>query len=185
MPTIAQGSDEMESKIDWSKAPEDATHYNHACFDWYKVGSHEPFFWNGRAWAPARFWDDRKHDCIQRPTTPSWSGEGLPPVGVVCEYRCVNDKWRQVKVIAHMIEMQKDNPCAVSQLGDTGPLCIGGASSFRPIRTIEQIEADQREAQIVAIHDAIVTSVKVTLGQCDSWRKVAEMVYDAGFKRPE
>lgn len=62
---------------------------------------------------------------------------------------------------------------------------ISTLKDIRPIRTIEQIEADQREAQIVAIHDAIVTSVKVTLGQCDSWRKVAEMVYDAGFKRPE
>ena len=141
----------MSEKIDWSKAPEWATHAleklhepdrNLVYWSFFVDGEHrvEP---NGLWYHP-----DGYRIIQSRPTTPSWSGSGLPPVGVVCEYCCVNDKWRQVKVIAHMIEMQKDKPCAVSQLGDTGPLCIGGASSFRPIRTPEQIAADEREAAI-------------------------------------
>lgn len=143
----------MESKIDWSKAPESAmVLLKHTRGGAYAVA--ESFSDDARTW----YWPDPRYSfhlmpamwrvVAERPTTPSWSGEGLPPVGVVCEYCCVNDKWRQVKVIAHMIEMQKDKPCAVSQLGDTGPLCIGGASSFRPIRTTEQIAADEREAAI-------------------------------------
>lgn len=142
----------MSEQIDWSKAPEGATHYvNGSICPFEKRDGDDWYYWKEKSSVWINIYNVCGEERIKKSTmqmierpSPSWSGEGLPPVGVVCEYRCVNDKWRQVKVIAHMIEMQKDNPCDVSQLGDTGPLCIGGASSFRPIRTPEQIESDAR-----------------------------------------
>ena len=169
----------MESKIDWSKAPEDATHYQaatHGVFEcWLKPGHSVRVSRREQDWREDGYADDLiATSAIKRP----WSGEGLPPVGVVCEYRCANSQWRQVKVIAHMIEMQKDNPCAVSQLGDTGPLCIGGASSFRPIRTPEQIAADEREAAI----DEMLASTPAP--GSDISLRVCEKLYDAGYRKP-
>ena len=163
------------NEIDWSKAPEGATHYNHTCFDWYKVGSHEPFFWNGRAWAPARFWDDRKHDCIQRPTTPSWSGECLPPVGVVCEANFVGS-WAEFElryygesyvIFKTRYEVQRTridfDTCGVK---------------FRQIRTPEQIAADEREAAI----DEMLAATPAP--GSDISLRVCEKLYDAGYRKP-
>jgi hypothetical protein len=121
------------NEIDWSKAPEGATHYNHTCSDWYKVGSHEPFFWTGRGWAPARFWVDRKHDCIQRPTTPSWSGEGLPPVGVECEAKWGRNGWSRCVVFAHKPNANGGTDVLVDVDGDW--TFFDKPSMFRPLRT--------------------------------------------------
>jgi len=158
------------NEIDWSKAPEGATHYNHTCFDWYKVGSHEPSFWNGRAWAPARFWDDRKHDCIQRPTTPSWSGEGLPPVGVHVEWYSDVYGWLGGKVIGH------DGTVAVVSHNDGYTGCH--LHNLKPIRTAEQIAADEREAAI----DEMLAATPAP--GSDISLRVCEQLYDAGYRKP-
>ena len=163
------------NEIDWGKAPEGATHYNHTYFDWYKVGSHEPSFWNGRAWEPARFWDDRKHDCIQRPTTPSWTGEGRPPVGVVCEANFVG-RWTEFEmryygesyvIFKTHYEVQRTridfDTCGVK---------------FRPIRTPEQIAADARVAAI----DAMVKECPYP--GSTSTRLDCAALYDAGYRKP-
>ena len=168
----------MSKEIDWSKAPADATHYQaatHGVFEcWLKPGHAVRVSRREPDWREDDYADDLiATSAIKRP----WSGEGLPPVGVVCMANGY-----QVVIVAHHCN---GIHAIYAESEVDGLLYYGEPNEFRPIRTIEQIEADQREAQIVAIHDAIVTSVKVTLGQCDSWRKVAEMVYDAGFKRPE
>ena len=163
------------NEIDWSKAPEGATHYNHTCFDWYKVGSHEPFFWNGRAWAPARFWDDHKHDCIQRPTTPSWSGEGLPPVGVVCEAKWGRTGWSRCVVFAHKPNANGRTDVLVDVDGDW--TFFDKPSMFRPIRTPEQIAADEREAAIDVMFARFGGVAGLTRKQC-AW------VISEGYRKP-
>lgn len=173
---------------DWSKAPEGATHYNHTCFDWYKVGSHEQFFWNGRAWAPARFWDDRKHDCIQRPTTPSWSGEGVPAVGATLEAtdNTLNDgAWTKVVILAVGKHGKDDCVLMAEVLDDKGTPGTMVASlytqyegCFRPIRTHEQSAADEREAAI----DAMLAATPAT--GSDISLRVCEQLYDAGYSKP-
>lgn len=122
----------MSEQIDWSKAPEGATHYNHTCSGWYKVTRiGAVFFWYGHTseWRPARFWDDRKHDCIPRPTTPSWSGEGLPPVGVVCMANGY-----QVVIVAHHCN---GIHAIYAESEYDGMLYYGEPNEFRPIRTPE------------------------------------------------
>lgn len=74
---------------------------------------------------------------------PEWNGEGLPPVGVVCEYLGAHqyNEWSKVKIFAAWRKFvfvdftdgwrQEDNP-----------------KRFRPIRTPEQIAAE-KQAKIV------------------------------------
>lgn len=74
-----------EKQIDWSKAPEGATHYlpetdrYRAC--WAKEG-YSMRCGTQDAWISDEL-DSVRHLMIPRPTV--WNGEGLPPVGMVCE----------------------------------------------------------------------------------------------------
>ena len=164
------------NEIDWSKAPEGATHYNHTCFDWYKVGSHEPSFWNGRAWAPARCWDDRKHDCIQRPTTPSWSGEGIPPVGVVCEYRVCDGPWYKCE-IRYTVKHPDGGVIAYCPHLDHEQALYAPYCCFRPTRTPEQIAADEQETATDVMFARFGGVAGLTRKQC-AW------VISEGYRKP-
>ena len=159
--------------IDWSKAPEGATHYYQATEEWYLAGDGcVPRVWAGM-WCKAFQFAQREHECIKRPTTPSWSGEGRPPVGVVCEANFVGE-WKRFEmryygeayvVFKTAFEVQRArydfDTCGVK---------------FRPVRTPEQIAADEREAAVngMLCYDA--------LG--GSRRGLAEALYDAGYRKP-
>jgi len=87
----------------------------------------------------------------------TWNGEGLPPVGTVCEYRCgyVEQPYEfsQCTVIAHFDGESGKRLAAFTYVGHDGVVQLGrGAPSlFRPIRTPEQIAADEREKVISQI----------------------------------
>ena len=174
------------NEIDWSHAPEGATHYNHTCFDWYKVTQiGAVFFWNGRAWEPARFWDDSKHDCIQRPTTPSWSGEGLPPVGVECEALWTSATGEYVRVV--VVGYDHDQSYAVYRIlagvrageyESSRQVDVEGHPCFRLTRTPEQSAEDEREAAI----DAMLAATPAP--GSDISLRVCEQLYDAGYRKP-
>lgn len=177
------------NEIDWSHAPEGATHYNHTCFDWYKVTQiGAVFFWNGRTWEPARFWDDRKHDCIQRPTTASWSGEGVPAVGATLEAtdKTLNDGvWTKVVILAVGKHGKDDCVLMAEVLDDKGrpgtmvaSLYTQYEDCFRPIRTPEQSTADEREAAI----DEMLAATPAP--GSDISLRVCEQLYDAGYRKP-
>lgn len=75
-----------------------------------------------------------------------WSGEGLPPVGTVCECLIPNANgitgsyiWQDCKVLYVFDETIE---CAVQHVKH-GNLYY--SDEFRPIRTPEQIEAERRE----------------------------------------
>ena len=177
------------NEIDWGKAPEGATHYNHTCSGWYKVTRiGAVFFWNGHTseWRPARFWDDRKHDCIQRPTTPSWSGEGIPPVGVRVlimnpEKFAITDYGQEFvgeecTVRAVFVNDLDYRMVAVEKVG--GACCCFLSEMCFPIRTHEQIAADEREAAI----DAMLAATPAP--GSDISLRVCEQLYDAGYRKP-
>ena len=166
------------NEINWSKAPEGATHYNHTCSDWYKVTRiGVVFFWNGHIseWRTARFWDDRKHDCIQRPTTPSWSGEGLPPVGVVCEAKWGRTGWARCVVFAHKPNANGGTDVLVDVDGDW--TFFDKPSMFRPIRTPEQIAADEQETATDVMFARFGGVAGLTRKQC-AW------VISEGYRKP-
>lgn len=95
---------------------------------------------------------------------PVWTGEGPPPVGTVCEFQgdcasCPSDPWHkdlhdgvECTVIAHF--KSKDLLIvAFTFVRSDGHVELEQSlqGALKPIRTAEQIEADQRKAGIDAM----------------------------------
>lgn len=101
------------------------------------------------------------NECIGQDAAPVWSGEGLPPVGVECEYKWQNDRWRIGKVCyisKHTVLMLEifDGEESESAYGACDVI-------FRPLRT----EADRKR-------DEAVKTIMLT-GWCQA---AAEEIYD-------
>ncbi|HGM5802205.1 TPA: hypothetical protein ACKP5W_004906 [Pseudomonas aeruginosa] len=114
-----------------------------------------------------------------------WNGQGLPPVGTVCEWH-ESDGWAytESKVVAYtddglFVCMQKP--------GRRPEVLRIDNCDFRPIRTPEQIAAAERWAaiqQMLAFAD-----VKYSAGELMSPKEYVETavaaLYDAGYRRQE
>lgn len=125
--------------------------------------------------------------------TEPWTGEGLPPVGTVCEWAgCtfapedpkepdlhIGD---HVKIIAHFKDGEFDlgaftfNPQIHNPDRGTAWVNQGSHGCFRPIRTPEQIAAEER--------DKAIDEMAQDLGKFFSNPKVsARTIYDAGYRK--
>lgn len=152
------------SEIDWDRFPR-ATHHTpsrHGVFEgfWRKEGNEWVECWIVESGSNFSYYGKNSGPSCEksitaRPST-AWSGEGLPPVGVECEYQDSFDDWHKVEITGH----SKLGVCFVAD-GCSGENYVKKESKFRPIRTPEQIAADERAA---AFHTAI----------CDVEEKVAK-----------
>ncbi|MSR12877.1 MAG: hypothetical protein EXR84_14020 [Gammaproteobacteria bacterium] len=117
---------------------------------------------------------------IPRPT-PSWSGEGLPPVGLDVEAywpRDTHPDWLPFNLSYY----SERHVIAIAGGADkhyTRPEFDRQAPKFRPIRTDEQIAADERESEASKMAGIIATGDCV--GSLDIER--AYRLYDAGFRK--
>lgn len=117
---------------------------------------------------------------------PQWRGlqDGLPPVGAVCEYHVGNGPWFNCE-IRYLITPISGQPKEVvifaphlfgEQVGVIGT--GNGEVSFRPIRTPEQIAADERNAAIAEMcGDAGKPDMPMRS------RERAAILYDAGWRK--
>lgn len=139
--------------IDWSKAPEDATHagnspYEKGVITWFK-GIIDPasrnYFMNDgsmNAWAISSenlsMWD-----LIERPKKQeACSGEGLPPVNCFCEtFDDDADCWVKVEIYAHTEFRGDTYACAKNETD----MFYGLAHEFRLIKTAEQLAEEELE----------------------------------------
>jgi hypothetical protein len=103
----------------------------------------------------------------------TWPGDGLPPVGTCIEWLSAQDEWLGGRVVGHdgMVTVVSHND------GYTG--CH--AHEVRPIRTAEQIAADERNKAIRAIELHILKAQEQYL----SVAQTAQRIYDAGFQVPK
>ncbi|ELO0933411.1 TPA: hypothetical protein SL836_003082 [Pseudomonas aeruginosa] len=133
--------------------------------------------------APEDVWE-----IVERPVT--WNGQGLPPVGTVCEYRC-NDScepndWTAVHVLAHAAH-GSDTAMLLAEDNNGEPGTIYGRiwvpGTCRPLRTPEQIAAEEREKAIDAMLDLDPPHEK-GFG-LTSRRQFCEVLFDAGYRRQE
>lgn len=116
---------------------------------------------------------------------PTWTGEGLPPVGTVCEIRAhkLNDWSRATIKFAErnvIVWDWEDEPAL-------NGLCTAYAHAIeiRPIRTPEQIAAEEREAAIKEampiIRDAC--AFPQDMGRANIASAVVHAMIDAGYRK--
>lgn len=173
-------------KIDWRMVPEWAD--GHGLISWqgitevwinadqYAVVGREggPYPWGGGT-------GDTRHNhsrgqvqyITRRPDR--WDGEGIPPVGVNCEAR-IDCEWEPATVVAH------DLGCAIVRRFTECEIQVydaAGSSQLRPIRTLEQIEAEERRK---TIEEMVSASPMLDKGWA---RKVCTALYDAGYRKQE
>lgn len=179
--------------IDWDKAPKgyplwlefkSAEHRAHS--GWYrKVGNYFKGYY-GAHWPEYRtgqffnvHYKSDKHlinDAYLAPLRPSltWNGEGLPPVGAVVQVvddgSLVYGHGEKGPVVAHVED------CAVVRMS-YGLGCFT-AGSLKPIRTPEQIAADEREADIRAIVYDLQDAENLS-----SLPSIASCLYGKGYRK--
>lgn len=99
---------------------------------------------------------DQLSEAVKVPVPSCWNGpdDGLPPVGTVCEHegRADDREWIEVKVIAHTEKRGRE--VAVFEYEDI--VSYSTAIYFRPIRTPEQIAAEEREQGIKELMDWVL-----------------------------
>jgi hypothetical protein len=177
----------MNEQIDWSKAPEGAeVHFpNQAgtaeCFAIFREAEAYYAFPGMSEWT---VWSGESKDSLLsrfKHSLRDWAGEGLPPVGLECEtlWSSTTGEYVPVRIIAH------DEDRAVVRF-------IGGERKgeydsdrqhnnygypiFRPIRTAEQIAAEEREAAVKEMQ-VVVNSKPV------AYMNGLYALYDAGYRK--
>ncbi|EPH1096420.1 hypothetical protein L5556_000358 [Pseudomonas aeruginosa] len=162
--------------IDWSKAPEGANKAGFTGHDQYLQFYRIPgMFGDYDYWHEKRGWSGNDFPTcanylFDRPEKVEWNGQGLPPVGTVCEYR-------------HMI-WPEYRLCEIRYISEESLVAYDDAQEqfyrtcdmlFRPIRTPEQIAAEEREK---AIEEMCFAEETLTVKQ-------AKALYEAGYRRQE
>lgn len=179
-------SNEMK-EIDWSKAPEGATHFDtrgNCCSIGFmkpgvRRGEWEYFGMDGHWILYGPVDSALEAAMIKRPADTSWTGEGLPPAGTVCQLRTVRDPdavfdgWGKAEI------MYSSKDALVwrwqghtSEFGAEWP-----DVEFRPIRTPEQIAAEERRAAILEMKGHLSFS---------DYREAEQhcaALYDAGYRK--
>lgn len=106
-----------------------------------------------------------------------WNGEGLPPVGLEVEWMpSLQHGWQRVTVLAY-----SGDDAWIKQLGEPSTI-VGNPANFRPIRTTEQIAADEREA---AVADMLLLDPYLPGTQLGmmSRQDFCRTLYDAGYRK--
>ncbi len=117
-----------------------------------------------------------------------WSGEGLPPVGTVCEIAASTEYLKishpegtKVKVYANFTDDRGVELAAfVDAPGKVAGVAV--ARCFRPIRTPEQIAAEEREKAAKDMA-TLMTGHENHLGVWGCYVILGEILYDAGYRR--
>jgi hypothetical protein len=172
-------------KIDLSKKPDGATHINPHSGVWVKCfggnsGSYQ-FFRSGE-WEMGFGCMSNSYLEIAQPAP--WTGEGLPPVGTLCEAEIYDGKgqlvWAESLIIHH--HPHHNNSAAIAH--GNGQL-LGWASKFRPIHTPEQIAADKRLHEIRNALSAINSKVHFPndLVRGNILAAAVEAMIDAGYRK--
>ncbi|HHQ2759003.1 TPA: hypothetical protein ACSPMO_005782 [Pseudomonas aeruginosa] len=166
--------------IDWSKAPEGTTHY-HIAEDinpWRKIEGTVAYEHYSGKWLRVNSFNE---GCMPGYYVPipqeTWDGKGLPPVGTVCIVEPHNTMWGfsstsgyERKILAYYGEHvwlgHAETPLETTRIDKV---------DFRPVRTPEQIAAEER---VKAIEEMCFAEETLTVKQ-------AKALFDAGYRRQE
>ncbi|EMB9982504.1 hypothetical protein VAL34_001069 [Pseudomonas aeruginosa] len=170
--------------IDWSKAPDGATHWEPTGPDfdegWMKKEGNDWFYWSEgtnkwvHGYMSCNVSAEREATFEARPQE-AWDGQGLPPVGAKC-LTDRNDFLREVTILCH----GKTRTFVFDHVSQEEICLVLKDRAFLPIHTPEQIAAEERSKECDRIF-AILSSVEREGNRSD----MAEALYDAGYRRQE
>lgn len=169
----------MNEQIDWSKAPEGATHWvqdltpemGDKYSGWAKFDGRVYNAFGGGFWVA----ETTAFAFIPRPAeSTAWGGTGLPPVGTMCEVDTAAGR-QQGTVVAHVT---RDGARKAVVQGDDDWWSAAEWDLY-PIRTPEQLAAEAREKAVIDL-----TQFLVGQRHC-SEAYIAERLYDAGYRKVE
>lgn len=112
---------------------------------------------------------------------PVWGPGELPPVGTVCEVNLGGPDWVEVQIIAHFRNSAAMVAAFIPTADGEKRVAQAIAGCFRPIRTAEQIAAEERNCGI----DALCEFIRGTAVGNDFHRPFWERAYDRGLRAPE
>lgn len=78
----------------------------------------------------------------------AWNGEGLPPVGTECEFKCMDEDWTKGKITyisQHTIVIELKTP---DEDGDLEPAFAHEDMQFRPMRTEAECKREKTAQQM-------------------------------------
>lgn len=111
---------------------------------------------------------------LSQPEKPAWNGQGLPPVGVECEFMFKHDlgiDWNNFRCVAI------DSEVAFGWSGKEPTTLYLSDFKFRPIRTQDEIEREQAVAEMKSIIDFRFIGKPLSSGYA------AQDLYDAGYRK--
>lgn len=171
--------------IDWNVAPDWAIgHAIHATTmgvkevwvgeDRYQQFDHSRSFpYGGTIGADSYHNPRRKQFAFETLRPAPWNGEGPPPVGVLIEmkYKAATAEWANPGFHSVTLAWVGIETFVTSD-EKFGSLCD---VLFRPIRTPEQIAAEERELEIIEIERVALSG--------GTFKTMAEALYDAGYRK--
>lgn len=176
------------SNVDWSKAPEGATHWMPDSQYWqegfWKREGDANYFFEGGEWVFSGAKPFGHPALVKRPDTLQWNGEGLPPVGTVCMvyphstlrgFRSTSGYRREI-LAYHGDFVWLGNDCMALESTRIDKV------DFKPLRTPEQIAAEEREKAIKAMVDVLQVSDNLS-GTAEYI--VCGILHDAGYRKKE
>lgn len=116
-----------------------------------------------------------------------WNGEGLPPVGTVCEIKNSRMGWVRCEIIAHKHFDCGAKPHAIAWI-DGNNIDQSEGIRFRKIKSPEQIAAEERLHKIRNAHTAIARTLDSFRGDIPAEgvsRTIIEAMIDAGYSKQE
>lgn len=102
---------------------------------------------------------------------PVWDGEGLPPIGCVCEYRGNDTSWGEVRIIGYDEGKVVFKPSGEDYYGITP----SHKAEFFPIRSPEDVARDEF---IKELSGTVISGISIGTN-------FAAALYDAGYRKME
>jgi hypothetical protein len=166
------------SDIDWTEAPEGTTHYTHhsgAGSRWLRLYDNGMICWFSNCWRPYDKDRTTGRDHLEAATArPSgaWTGAGQPPLHVDIEWRYGDHAWKPGRAL------YIGSFYAILEASDGEQHYYVRDIQFRPIRTPEQIAAEERQKDVMAIGDILIANRGISTEYHQ-----AGLIYDAGYRK--
>jgi len=177
-------------EIDLSKAPEGATHYRKdSALPWRMLEDGEWYCWepDEENWIAISDPIPEQYFPIGDRPDAAWAGEGLPPVGTVCEVlnnTLDQPEWERCTILfmGKFKAVYESESCheRVADVSESWMI------SFRPLRTPEQIAAEERLHNVRNACTAIADTLDSLRGKTKVERAalaVVEAMIDAGYAK--